>query len=199
VGRAPQLAAAFVVAVAAHVAVGVVAADLLERSRARRLPALKRGRTSVTLTLVARDPARRVSSADAPVEEREPDESIETPHLPVVRTPETREAAREEAAPRADADLEEKGVEGRFSPVGRVRPRYPIGARIRGEEGVVRVRATVNAAGSVTRVHILESSGYKSLDKAAEQAVWKARFAPEGDAPAAGGTAELSIRFRLVE
>ena len=80
-----------------------------------------------------------------------------------------------------------------------IRARYPLGARMRGEEGVVSVRVIVNAKGRADRVEVTESSRFPSLDRAAVEAVKRARFVTEGGIPAAGGEAALAFRFKLVD
>ena len=77
-------------------------------------------------------------------------------------------------------------------------PSYPEVARRLGQEGVVLLIIRVSAAGSVTGVEVVESSGFRLLDRAALDAVRKWRFRPatENGFPVAG-TFEHPIRFRL--
>ncbi len=57
-------------------------------------------------------------------------------------------------------------------------PAYPPMARRIGEEGVVRLRVWVSAAGTAERVELARSSGFARLDQSAEAAVRRWRFIP---------------------
>jgi TonB family protein len=72
-------------------------------------------------------------------------------------------------------------------------PPYPLEARRLGEEGMVRLTLGIGAKGDVTKVEVLQTSGYKLLDEAAIQAVrrWKAH--PQY----AGQTVSLPINFTM--
>jgi protein TonB len=73
-----------------------------------------------------------------------------------------------------------------------------MGARVRGEEGTVRLRVRVDGRGHPVEVAVSGSSGYVALDAAAEKAVKGARFVPpRPGAPPESFSAELSIRFQL--
>jgi periplasmic protein TonB len=63
--------------------------------------------------------------------------------------------------------------------VRRVAPMYPRDSAMRGEAGLVQMRAQVDARGRVTEVQLVRSSGFDSLDKAAVRAVGKWRFEPQ--------------------
>ena len=81
-----------------------------------------------------------------------------------------------------------------------IHPVYPPGARRRGEEGIVAVRAAVTAAGKAETAAVVSSSGYPALDQAALDAVRRARFIPASDGwtPVASQTV-LTFRFTLVD
>lgn len=72
-----------------------------------------------------------------------------------------------------------------------IRPKYPRSSRKRGEEGVVEVEVEVNSEGMVDSATIHLSSGYKSLDEAALEAVKFASFTK------VKAKIFLSIDFRL--
>lgn len=77
-------------------------------------------------------------------------------------------------------------------------PVYPADALRRGEHGVVLLRVSVAADGSVERVEIERGSGSSRLDRAARDAVRQWRFLPplvDGVPAAAVGT--VPIVFRL--
>jgi protein TonB len=79
-------------------------------------------------------------------------------------------------------------------------PDYPESARRRGLEGRAVIEVTVSAEGVPTAVRIAESSGHRTLDEAAAEAVWKWRFAParRGDRPIES-TQTIPFRFRLTD
>lgn len=79
-----------------------------------------------------------------------------------------------------------------------IRPVYPVGARRRGEEGRVVVELTVQADGRTDIHTVVASSGYADLDRAAQNAIRRARFAPatRGGQPIASRI-RLTFLFRL--
>ena len=102
-----------------------------------------------------------------------------------------------EAGPGSDALPD--GARGAVLGINDINPHYPLGARARGEEGVVTVKMVVNDRGRAEKAEVLRSSSFPSLDRAAIEAVNHARFITKGGAPAQGGEAVLSIRFKLVK
>jgi protein TonB len=78
------------------------------------------------------------------------------------------------------------------------KPAYPMIARRRGLEGIVRLDVRVSPEGIPVAVKVRESGGHESLDEAAVTAVWHWRFVP---ARRSGEPVEASvvvpIRFRL--
>ena len=77
-------------------------------------------------------------------------------------------------------------------------PPYPRSAKRRGYEGAVVLSVLVLEDGLVGSIEVAESSGYKSLDKSALDAVKKWRFIPatEDDKPVPM-TVQVPIRFTL--
>ena len=75
---------------------------------------------------------------------------------------------------------------------------YPLGARLRGEEGAVRLKIRIGEDGRVEGLEISESSGFTALDRAAERAVRRTLFAPatRTEQPVADELT-ITIRFRL--
>jgi len=79
-----------------------------------------------------------------------------------------------------------------------IKPRYPAGARRRGEEGAVVLNVQINSDGRSIRVTIDKSSGSAELDQAAKRSVQKARFIPgKKDGRAIDSEARLTIIFKL--
>lgn len=78
------------------------------------------------------------------------------------------------------------------------KPSYPLMARRRGLQGLVRLDVKVNADGIPTAVRIKESSGHEALDEAASTAVWHWRFAPaRRGGEAVEGSVVVPVRFNL--
>jgi protein TonB len=68
--------------------------------------------------------------------------------------------------------------DGRPATLASIAPVYPVGARRRGEEGRVVIEATVMANGRAGACLVAESSGSSELDRAAKNAIRRARFTP---------------------
>lgn len=78
------------------------------------------------------------------------------------------------------------------------KPSYPLMARRRGLQGLVRLDVKVNAEGIPTAVRVKDSSGHEALDEAALTAVWHWRFAPaRRGGEAVEGTVVVPVRFNL--
>src|SRR5690606_39528139 len=77
-------------------------------------------------------------------------------------------------------------------------PRYPRDAYRRGEQGTVLLRVHVNPRGEPGDIDLIDSSGSRSLDRAAIDAVRRWRFAPamQGETPVEG-TVQVPIEFAL--
>jgi protein TonB len=83
-------------------------------------------------------------------------------------------------------------------PLSAIDPLFPIGSRIRGEQGDVRFQIWISAAGRLERTQLLQTSGYPALDEAAERALTQTRFAPgHVNGSAVPGTLTITVRFRL--
>ena len=78
------------------------------------------------------------------------------------------------------------------------RPRYPGIARRRGHTGTVMLMVFVNKTGEAKKLRIFESSGYDSLDHAAEKAVAAWRFEPgTSNGVPTGMWVKIPITFEL--
>lgn len=83
-------------------------------------------------------------------------------------------------------------------PIQQPAPRYPRDAYRRGESGTVLLRVHVGADGDPRRIDLVSSSGSRSLDRAAVDAVNRWRFAPamRGETPVEGSV-QVPIEFSL--
>ena len=86
------------------------------------------------------------------------------------------------------------------SPLRRIKPEYPKGARERREEGDVTLELDIGASGVVENVRVTASCGFTELEQAAVRAVKRARFAPaRRGSTAVPATVMLTLTFRLKE
>ncbi|MHC4201606.1 MAG: energy transducer TonB [Planctomycetota bacterium] len=104
------------------------------------------------------------------------------------------------AAPENDRppvfDLAE--VDRRPRPTVRMKPLYPMRARERGIEGIVRLRFVVGADGSVRDVEVVSSEPEGVFDRAAKAAAARWRFAPAvKDGQPVAARVRTAVRFRL--
>lgn len=133
-------------------------------------------------------PGPRPLPAPEPVEVLQP-EPIEAPVEKVV------EAPPEPAAPQPVY----RPVNVQAAYLSNPRPPYPRMALRRGWEGVVVLQIDLDKQGQPLRVEVADSSGHRVLDKAAQAAVRRWRFAPatrDGKAVAARNL-RVPIQFRL--
>ena len=161
---------------------------------------------------VAAPDSRRKTEPAAPVPESA---ASRKPEKPLPRKPEKQrrnaaatsagngptmaEAGQTVSSARGDAD----GSIGASSPEplsfqANPKPIYPELARRRGQEGVVRLLADVDEKGGVTKLTVVQSSGFALLDAAAVKAVRAWRFKPgsRNGLPGAGSLV-IPVEFRL--
>jgi len=131
--------------------------------------------------------------AIAPVVASPVESPMSVPALPSLLEPTIVEVPARTGAVAGDA-----GTNGRLEYVSIVRPRYPIDAIRRGEQGTVYLRVHVGQDGLPRQVDVERSSGYRQLDRAAREAVLRYRFRPlrvNGMAVEASGV--VPIEFSL--
>jgi len=211
--RRNDLFSAVVLAVLLHVGLATCAAWYMRQAPLE--PEFVFGESAVRMTLVAAppvvtepEPVRQEpmeplpelpeEPALIPLPEPEPEALIEEPKPEPIIEPVLAPGPTPEAL---DADTLDKGVETSAIDTGSVRPRYPLGSRLRGEEGLVRLTVQVDGSGRATDVSVAESSGYTALDRAAVKAAWKARYVTRAGQTRAGqtraGETTFGVRFRL--
>jgi len=99
-----------------------------------------------------------------------------------------------------DGDAQTKGITGGLASNSGIHPYYPLGARLRGEEGVVKVEVCIGGNGHALNCAVVKSSGFLALDDAALAAIKRARFVTaSGTAPAKDSKTVLTFRFDLVD
>lgn len=100
----------------------------------------------------------------------------------------------------ADADPDPKGVINSSAEFAGIRPYYPLAARMRGEEGVVKVEICLGPNGRVLECNLAKSSGFPALDNAALKAVRNSRFISADSLPIRHACkTTLTFRFDLVD
>jgi protein TonB len=129
--------------------------------------------------------AAKVKVVETPI--MAPPPIVETPVLappPVVVTPDPVPPAPPVVKAAAVADTGQVGTPGPMS-IGKLSVvpgnpplKYPMTARIRHEEGVVRLRILVDTDGHVADISLAQSSGFDALDKAAMEVVRRWKFVP---------------------
>lgn len=83
-------------------------------------------------------------------------------------------------------------------PQAAIRPKYPSGAKRRGEQGDVVLEIAVDARGRVAAAAVVTSSGFPELDAAAAAAVKAASFTPaQAGGRTVSSSARLTVSFRL--
>ncbi len=159
--RRSDFIVAFFIAVCVHCFAGVYTDKLLAgRQRESSLLAFREGKSAVDLTLL---PAVSLVEKDKQEEKKE--------DQPAVKIPDAENIVQNQSSGEEDADLLEKGVVADYYGDADIRPRYPLGSRLRGEEGLVTIKVVFGSDGDVDHIEIVKSSGYGTLDAAADRAV----------------------------
>ena len=78
---------------------------------------------------------------------------------------------------------------------------YPRSAWQNGEEGSCLIQVDVNAAGTITGVRLLSSTGYDRLDQAAIRSAFASSYAParDGNGNAVAGRLNIPVQYRLTD
>ncbi|MBA1261479.1 energy transducer TonB [Stutzerimonas sp. NM35] len=110
-------------------------------------------------------------------------------------------AAPPAAAPPANAGAatsQPGGPENEVMPLNDVRPEYPYRARQQGIEGHIKLAFTINPAGRVENIRVLEASPRNIFDREARRAAARWRFAPRTEnGVAVSREAVKTLHFRL--
>ncbi len=185
--RLRNLGFALVVAIFLHVMTGFCLGIILLAIDSRNIaPEFRSGLTSIELNLVAVAAPKAPSLPTAP----------EVTQLEAIH--EDKQPPQEEKP--VEVAPVDSGVEEAFEETTtEVRPRYPLGSRLRGEEGVVTIRVWITASGRVSRAEVVETSGFPSLDEAGIKAARKATFRNPHGGIASSTETTVTFRFKLVD
>jgi len=130
------------------------------------------------------DPAARRAALSSPDASELPIHLMAEVNVSLTRVPAPAPTERDETGEHppwsspAPASAKRRGALGEARLLGAISPVYPVSAIVRGEEGVVRVLARVDARGMVVEAKALKTRASAALVRAAIQAVKQARFAP---------------------
>jgi len=200
---------------------GLVLACCFAVPAQKLIPLFQAGNSSLTLTsLSIAAPGEEQSQPDPQPADRKSELEMESANWPdqseaedileksaddFPAIPAEKPSAIAEAKPKnqktpVDADASLKGVSGLMAESAGIRPYYPLAARLRGEEGVVKVEVCVGAKGQLLDCALAKSSGFSALDNAALKAVKCAHFTSASALPLPkNNKAVLTFRFDLVD
>lgn len=134
------------------------------------------------------EPAPERPPVETPVVEPPKEESRKEPPRPPVAA----------SAPAPAVAPRQARVDAPPRPRKSIKPDYPKGARLRGEQGDVQLEIEVTASGAVGEVKVVSSSGYQELDEAAVKAVKAAHFTPaKRGRQSVSSTAKITLTFKL--
>lgn len=131
--------------------------------------------------------------ARVPVPRIAVDSVVATPAAPVMdRTP---------AMPTASGDAGSANAAGAnvsLDYASTTAPRYPVDSMRRGEQGTVFLRVRVDRDGTPIQIDVVRSSGFRQLDRAARESVWRWRFRPvQVDGAAVQASGIVPVQFSL--
>jgi len=202
---------------------GLLLACCLAVPAQKLIPMFQAGNSALTLTALsvsapgdeAAQPSRVPDRKEKPEPASEPalvmpdeadlnsmieDAPEDFPAIPAKTAEPAKEPKSENQNMSADADPNLKGVSGIAAESAGIRPCYPLAARLRGEEGVVKVEVCVGTQGQVLECALAKSSGFSALDKAALTAVKGAHFISANALPIRKASKTLlTFRFDLVD
>ncbi len=184
------------ISVLLHVGVGLSIAYTGILAPGALSPAMQKGKSGLAVTLLPSHLMLRTDQQDSELAIilTQPDSEIVKDRDPPEDTPEP-------STTEQDADTLTKGVESAPRQASNFRIRYPLGPRLRKEEGTVVVRVTVDAAGRARSLAIVESSGYTGLDQQALKDLRRARYYPARDSDGSPCAGELiqPVEFKLTD
>lgn len=165
------------------------------------VPLFQAGNSAFTLTALSISmPDKELPPDESDLGNEAEDETGDFPVIPAKKPSATAAPKHQKRPAPMDADARTKGVFSGLSESAGIRPYYPLGARVRGEEGIVKVEVCVGMDGHVLDCAVAKSSGYPALDDAALTAVKQARFVSAKSLPIKHESRTiLTFRFDLVD
>ena len=157
-------------------------------------PAMRQGESGLTITLL---PSHLMLKTDQ--QDSELATVLTQPDSEIVHNANVPKDPDEPPTPPQDADTLTKGVESDPRHASDLRIRYPLGSKMREEEGKVVVRVTIDASGRVRSLAVVESSGFAALDRQALKDLRRARYYPaqNSDGKPCAGEIAVPVVFRL--
>lgn len=184
--RIHDFTVAFVLAMLIHVAVGLGIGFCMFDGLAVNMD-FKAGDSSIELMLAAaEDVSIKTVPEEAVIYQEEP------PEFEV-----TEEKSPDAPSEVMDVEMLDEGVTEIELSDTVLRPRYPFVSRMRGEEGVVIITATLNSEGRVVDTIIKKTSGHTALDSEALRTLKRAVFHEKKGRTMSGHVVERVFRFQL--
>jgi TonB family protein len=184
--RKTHLVGAFLISLALHAVAGMCAAKWISLKATNPKPVFRRGESSVMVTFLPL-PATKAPEPVGQQTDATPDS---------LRDAGSREEQTEILMREVDGDPFEKGVASVLAGDTEIRPRYPFGSRIRGEQGIVTLAVTIGRPGRAEKIEVVDSSGHCALDRSAMDAVRKAQFTGDRNSPC---QTRFTFRFELLK
>lgn len=170
------------------------------RQQAPQPPQPQTPQTPTPPTPMAAAPSANLPALDLPVPSLSTGiavNSAPTPSLSGLAAAASAPSAPSAAAP-SDAGGQPGGAESDVIPLNDVRPDYPRHALQRGIEGHVKLAFTINRAGAVENVRVIESTPPNVFEREARRAAARWRFAPRTEGGlAVAREAVKTLYFRL--
>lgn len=95
--------------------------------------------------------------------------------------------------PEIQSHKQDEGIDEKLTPTTNLAPEYPYLSQLKGEEGVVRVKVTIDQSGDVTESMIEQSSSHSRLDEATLKAINQTKF----EAPKKSGSLSQVLEFKF--
>ncbi len=186
--RARELSVGLLSSLCVHVALGIfgLGALLGRWENSAVMPEFKHGLSSIELNLVSTPPP-----------EPEPETPPAEPE--VISSEPLQQPPKEQDVPVPEVMLDEGVEQGDPKVTTDIKPSYPMGSRMRGEQGSATIRVWIDAAGRAKRAEVVETSGYPALDRAAIKAAKKAHFRDSKGSLVYSRETTVTFHFTLVD
>src|SRR3989344_1255119 len=167
------------------------------RQRAPQPPQAQTPQTPTPPTPMTATPSANLPALDLPVPSLSSGIAVNSAPTPSLTGLAAGASAPSAPAP-SDAGGQPGGPESEVMPLNDVSPEYPRYALQRGIEGHVKLAFTINRAGAVENVRVIEASPQNVFERAARRAAVRWRFAPRTESGlAVAREAVKTLYFRL--